>query len=338
MADLAVLFPLPQRQAEYAAMLKPDAMLPKALFQGESIGLAYDSMRAVGFRVDPCSGSACEPQLRIIFQPVSFDPDTGAFAQDAAVHATYSLTRNELGHLVGELAAARGEGDLGPLAPHPTIAAQGLDGAFATAIDKILLAYATPAKLARLTQFNVELTADINNRFEAWELDSFTVSGTTVTEHAIPSLPDGETRMQISATTDPLVSSGSPATTSANGFAMLADSTQATMATHDQIQAAFSAALHVENPKLENPDTIDCASCHLAGPAIELVGMPMGLTGDAFVPAAAIPVADLARTTPLSSGSDSLNIHAFSYRGATPMINQRVINDTAASLAYLLAE
>ncbi|MFT3696626.1 MAG: hypothetical protein QM831_26030 [Kofleriaceae bacterium] len=326
MNDLAILYPLPKTQTEVDAMLKADALVGESTFQGDTIGISYDNLRATAVRIDPCFGSACEPQLRIVMQPVAMGN-----AQDAAVHLTYGLSRDQLASLLNDIVTARGDtGDLGPLAPHPSLVAQGLSGAFATSLKQILPKYA--GNLERMTQFSLELTGGLGNNDEAWELDSYTVAGGVATEHVIPALEsEGVTRMTISAATDPLVSNGSPASTSADAFDKLANSTGAT---HDQIQAAFTAALHVENPKLENADTIDCASCHLAGPAIELVGMPMGLTGDAFVPSSSIPPADLVRTTPLQD-SGVLNIHAFSYRQNEPMINQRVLNDTAASLAYL---
>jgi hypothetical protein len=50
---------------------------------------------------------------------------------------------------------------------------------------------------------------------------------------------------------------------------------------------------------------------------------------------ATIPADDLQQTTQLLSADSRLNIHAFSYRHADPMINWRVINDTAASLALV---
>jgi hypothetical protein len=80
----------------------------------------------------------------------------------------------------------------------------------------------------------------------------------------------------------------------------------------------------------------------MAEPSRVLVGQPMfGMspTGDAnaFVADSSIPAADLAQTTTtiVDPTDGGLDIHAFSYRNAMPMINQRVINETAANLAYL---
>jgi hypothetical protein len=80
----------------------------------------------------------------------------------------------------------------------------------------------------------------------------------------------------------------------------------------------------------------------MAEPARVLVGEGMfGMMTDgdpnAFVAAASIPAADLGATTTtiVNPTNGALSIHAFSYLFSTPMINQRVINETAAILAYL---
>jgi hypothetical protein len=96
----------------------------------------------------------------------------------------------------------------------------------------------------------------------------------------------------------------------------------------------------VENPTLNSPNTVDCASCHVAQLARILVGQqqfgidPTG-NPNAFVPdAQAVPAADAQQTTSIDL-NNGLDLHAFSYKNTEPMINQRVINETAALVAYL---
>jgi len=55
---------------------------------------------------------------------------------------------------------------------------------------------------------------------------------------------------------------------------------------------------------------------------------------NAFATDPGIPATDVVPTTAVLDG-DRLNLHAFSYRGTAAMINQRVINETAAILAYV---
>jgi hypothetical protein len=78
----------------------------------------------------------------------------------------------------------------------------------------------------------------------------------------------------------------------------------------------------------------------MAEPARRLVGEPMFALSSANDPNAfaadpSIPAANLVTTTELVDTDNILDIHAFSYRGSSPMINQRVVNETAANLAYL---
>jgi hypothetical protein len=185
-------------------------------------------------------------------------------------------------------------------------------------------------------------TAPMPTSVDFWELASFEVAAGSATPRMIPTLPAATTTMSLEAAGAPFQASPSPMTTSTDDLAPLDDYNQTMAADAAARQAAFDAALRIENPHDHSPDTIDCASCHLAAPARQLVGEPLGLTaaGDpaGFVPDASIPAADLMQTTELVGTDGVLNIHAFSYRQLAPMINQRVINETAANLAYLATQ
>ncbi len=362
MNDLSVLLPLATSQAELDASLGMSTpagsgqLFPQAVYQMGSSGFDYASLHAVAFRFDPCFGQlgaitddgACKNQLRVVFQPMVFDTTTNqAIAQDAAVHAFYSLTREQLLDAVNEIAAARkadaGDRDLGPLAVHPMIAHEGRSGTLGKAFDQVITKYASEANLVRFTEFEIEFVENggsgIVGSGEFWQFFSFLVDHGTVSPNPIPTLSQSQNGMSLEATTNPLDASGSPATTSSDNLAMLESFMQASQATAADREHAFGAALRVLNPQDNSPDTIDCASCHLAHPAVELVGEQLGMTptasAGAFVPSAAIPAIDLSETTSLVGSDGVLNIHAFSYRNQDPMINQRVINETAANLVYV---
>ncbi len=360
MNDLSVMLPLPQTQAEIDAMLTPmspavgGALLPQATLAAAQVGIDSTQLHAVAFRFDPCFGqlgaitdpSTCDNQLRVVFQPIFVGTDGDiTTAADQAVHAFYSITRDQLIAAVDEMVAAREDDgidyDLGPLAPHPVVASEGLDGALAQKLFAIVTRYAGGSELERMTAFEVELVAGgepVVGPGEFWQFESFDIASGAATPRPIATLPGDVNTMTLSAAVDPLESSGSPSTTSTDNLAVVESMTMASAATTAERRTAFDAALRVLNPHDNSPDTIDCASCHLAQPAVTLVGVPLGMTvtGDsaAFVASPGIPLADLAQTTQLDSDG-VLNIHAFSYRNADPMINQRVINETAANLAYL---
>jgi hypothetical protein len=304
-----------------------------------------------------------------VFQPLDFDADTTT-AEDAGVHVLYSITREQLLDAANDIATARagfGDADLGAVAVHPLLASQGLSGPFAQQLFSIIAKYADSSKIERITSFiadggvagggggpvptdGVEMGSGSGsdepppfNPGIFWQLHGVSVANGVETALVIPSLPDGPTDMSLEASVNPLETTFSPETGSADNIVVLANADQAMSATQVQRQAGFDAALRIENPTMNSPNTIDCASCHMAEPARLLVGQQMlGMSaagdGNSFAPASTIPTADLAVTTPMLVGSDGgLNIHAFSYRGSDPMINQRVINETAANLAYLLS-
>jgi hypothetical protein len=359
MNDLSVLFPLPKSQQEVDAMVAPTAaalggaLLPQAVYASDlDTNPDYASLRVVGFRVDPCFGqlgpivdpSTCENQLRLVFQPILFD--TAASAEDSAIHAFYSLTRAQLINLVNEIVDARlaagGDADLGPLAPHPIVVREGLTGELAQRLVTILTTYVGAGNLVRFTALQ-ELEFDTpqgpNDVSGFWDLHGVDIANGATTPMQIATLPAGTTVMNLNTSSQPLLANESPVTTSNDNITLLMDFTQASQATMAQRQVAFDAALRIENPADNSPNTIDCASCHLAQPVRQLVGEQLGLTaaGDpsAFVAASSIPSADLVQTTNLLGADGGVNVHAFSYRLTDPMINQRVINETAANLAYI---
>jgi len=361
MNDLSVLLPLPTTQADLDHMLAPTApavggeLFPESIYDMGQQGIDYSSLRAVGFRLDPCfgqlgaigDGTECKNQLRVVFQPVVVDTQDGeTIAADAAIHAFYSITREQLLDAVDEIVAAReadhGDADLGPLAPNPVIASEGLGGTLAQAYLAIVTKYAGQANLVQFTSLQIEAVAGVDRIVgpgEFWQFEANTVANGTVTPQNIPTLPQTQSNMGLGAAPDPLQASFAPLSTSNDNINLIANFTMAQQATQAQRQASFDAALRVLNPHDNSPNTIDCATCHMAHPAVQLVGQQLGLTsrGDAnaFVPDASIPVADLEQTTQFTDSEMVLNIHAFSYRETSPMINQRVINETAANLAYI---
>jgi hypothetical protein len=357
MNDLSVLLPLPRTETELAAALAPTAqakggvLFPEAVFkQDQRETTDYAALRAVAFRLDPCFGTTdpaghpekCENQLRIVFQPIRGNGIPQA--EDSAVHAFYKLTREELLAAVQEVADARladaGAADLGPLAVHPTIAAEGLDGNLAQAFDHILTKYAGEQNLVRFTTF-VFLAFDAADGpaiGQDWGMHALSVANGQATDLQIGGAPASSFEVSLGVFSNPLSTRATPGTTTPDDIALLTNFDQAMSATQAERQHALDAAFKIENPTKHTPDTIDCASCHMTQPGRDLVAQKLGMQVDgnpnAFVPAG-IPAADLGHTTNIIGTDGGLNIHAFSYRFTEPMINQRVINETAANLALI---
>lgn len=366
MNDLSVLFPMATTQSELAAYLTPSSagpdgpLLPEALYRSDPGAISLTGLRVVGFRLDPCFGAVgpiadaatCDNQIRLIFQPIFGDAPTAVHADDAAVHVMYALTRDQVITAAREIAAARvaiDDSDLGPLAVHPLVARDGLTGALAQQLMAIAAKYADGTQIERITTFEMVTGgtgtsggSGLGDIPVAWDMHGMTLASGVETPIAIPTLGAGTTQVSVNVTAAPLDSTFVPETTAPDNLDLLASASRAMTATPQARQAAYDAALRIENPNRHSADTIDCASCHMAAPARALVGEPLfGLapTGNAnaFVADPGIPAADLAGSTAglVDPADAGINIHAFSYRFATPMINQRVINETAAILAYL---
>ncbi|HEY1552522.1 MAG TPA: hypothetical protein VGG28_32060, partial [Kofleriaceae bacterium] len=328
MNDISVLFPLAKTQADFDTYLMASsagsggALLPESLYESDPQGsfLTYANMYVVGFRLDPCFGhvgpitdpSGCDNQLRLVFEQMGFS-NGSAGADDAAVHVSYSITRDQLLAIANALVAARVQAtsdDLGPLAPSPLMARQGLQGAYAATVRELIATYAGGANIERITQLTFDLSGGVtgsdfangNNVF-FWEMHGSTVANGVETSLPIATAGSGAITDGVQAATDPALDAVlQPITQGSDNLALLASTSHAMAATSAQRQAAFDAALRIENPSFNSPDTIDCASCHMAEPARELVGQSMfGLsaTGDAngFVADASIPTGDLAETT-----------------------------------------
>jgi hypothetical protein len=359
MNDLSVLFPLPT-PPELATALAASAparggqLLPEAIYD-QVLGLEtlpYAQLRVVAFRLDPCFGhlgpvtdpSTCQAQLRLVFQRLA-NIDGHVLATDSAVHAFYTLDADQVAEAVRMVIAARvtngGDADLGSLAVHPIVSAQGLSGPMGTRLTSIVTKYAGAANFIRFTTFLAgNPSATPPGVAEDWLFEGFDVTSGTISPMAIATVAGQVTfaAVHIDSTT-PLSTGFSNVTTSPDNLALLTKQTKAVQATSAARQAAFDAALRIENPGFHSPNTIDCASCHMAQPARQLVGEKvLGLTepGNAnlFIPDPAIPISDLHSMTAVVGSDGGLNLHAFSYRSGEPMINARVVHETAANLAY----
>jgi hypothetical protein len=371
MNDLTIVLPLANSQAELdngdlaAATLGPKgALLPEALYLaqfpdptntgnvGQDVGMVYDNLRLVALRFDPCFAhlgpitdpSTCDNQLRLVFQSLTYDPKRGTTAVDGAVHAFYRLTRAQLTDAIREvIALRRAQGQttaMGPLAPHPLLVKQGLDGAFGQGLNDIVQKYASAANLIRFTHFQS------GNLQTTWSFAGFDVatSGSTAksTAMVVPTLPNKATGVEFFEGFAAQLAGGfTPETTSADDIALLVNFTNAQAATAKARKAAYDAALRIENPDFHNPNTIDCASCHMAQNARTLIGedqLKLSSSGDANVFVADpkfVSARSMKATTTVKGQTSGLNVHMLSYKNDALMIGQRVINETAANLAYV---
>jgi hypothetical protein len=362
MNDLTMVMPLATKQADFDAYLAATAagakgtLLPKTPYTtqfpdphgggiGSDVGMTYGHLRVVAVRFDPCFAqigpitdpATCDNQIRLVLQDLSFQGG-GTSAIDGAVHAFYRVDRTELVKAIREvidLRKANGQTKtLGPLAPHPLIVKQGQAGAFAQGLAKIILEHCGGDNLIRFTHFQS------SNLQTVWGFGGFDVAGTKATAMVVPTLPSKSTSSSFFAGfAAPIAGGFTPETTSGDDVAVLVNVTTAKAAKKAAAQDAFEASLRIENPGFHSPNTIDCASCHVAQSARLLIGEDvLHLTADdpadAFVADKRYVSKTNAKATTSPRGQ-SFNVHMLSYRNSSLLIGQRVINETASVVAYV---
>jgi hypothetical protein len=374
--DVSVLYPLAKTEGDFESYLpastpgRGGVLLPLDLYERaasafwpgsygppsqSTLDATYSTLRVIAFRLDPCFAnvgpitpqSHCQAQIRLVLQPLAF-ANGATTADDEAVHAFYSLTPEELVSAVRAVVAAResigGLADLGPLAVHPILARQGPGGPMARVLGSLVARYAGASNLVRVTTLRSANVGESRPKGErqakAWNFHGYEVVGGMLTPLVIPALPSGSTSVDFIARSAPLNGVFQPPTTSPDDMQMMADATRFDAAGAAARASSFDAALRIENPDVNSPNTIDCASCHLARPSRDLVAATLGLSAandpNAFTADPRfVPSADMALTT--SGNATMLNVHAFSYLAGDAMINARTINESASIVAYLNA-
>jgi|LNFM01.1.fsa_nt_gb hypothetical protein len=363
--DVSIVLPLPTTLAERnVGMLTASsaglrgALLPRATYDAidSEFSLSgvteYADLRVVALRIDPCfaqltpalDGSGCEAQLRLVLQAIPGAPGGPSetySAIDSGIHTFYRLTRAELYELKDAIVALRlasstGEA-LGPLAPHPIVVRQGLDGAFSTGLRALVLRVAGGANLTRVAAMKEGPTG--------WEFSMFDIARAEpaqISLRTIATLPAGTTSQEgAPLVINPLGVEFRPAPTGPDTFNRLADSSIADGLDPEARRAEFDALMRVENPHASTPDSAACANCHFTMLVKKRIAEPrFGLfdssSPDAYVPPAdVVAPADLQAT--LSNDPFDFNVHAFSYNGNLLAIAQRTVNESAAVLAYFAA-
>jgi hypothetical protein len=347
--DVSFLFPLPAVGQE-DLLLRVDethargALLPKRLFaslptlvEGGSADALYAQLRVVSVRVDPCfpaappPSTACVKQLRLVAQPLDSDTSDGGVGtstKDAAVHLLYTLSDEDFATAVDTLwqlkALAHGATDGQPLDVHPVMRAGGLDGAYAGTLRDLVKALCGETNLTRVAFMSVASFGT------AWRFGAFDVgAGGSMTAGEIPRL-DGKTAQEVQEFGTPEFRNGAllPSAPNDDLDQLLADSTMRLL---DQrtLDKALDSALFVENPHASSPQTVDCASCHVASRARHHAEAFHGVDGSGRAGAFVAPARFDARRVD-GAGDDPHALRSFGYFGRLSALSQRTINESAA--------
>ncbi len=340
--DLTFLLPLPEPGAP--SLIAVDALVTKALFERlvttpGDILTDYERFRVVALRFDLCDRTApvpCAPtadgSLRIVLQPFASGATPPSF-EDVALHAFYPIPHGDLPQVVAQLRALAAQADHAPnaaLAVNPALTAEP-DGAYALGLRALVMAYAAPDRLLRLTcvgQFTQHaslhwLFRGLERR-AGGELESITIPGVDVAQQEV--LLMGELSYEVT-----------PASDDPAGFATALDDSAFDAADAAGRTRALESLVAIDHPLAHTPETVQCASCHVATPLMRDRATranidPLTVAGR-FT---ARPALDLSPLVPDDTFSGR-TLRALGYLGRSPVASQRVVNETAQVLMEIEA-
>lgn len=293
---------------------------------------AWNELRLVGVRLDPCFGSRgevpdaqCKNQVRLVFQGIHGVNNTSA-GEDGAIHVLYELPRAELLTLAREIISLtdrEGGYTPGPLGVHPILQRQGVWGGFGQGLKTLLRQHVGEDRAVRMTFF-----ARVDALQSAWHFGGFDHKGAVWERLQIPTTTTTEQELLGGFPNAGELAGSTPTPgTSGDDLRLLLNSSMANLADDAARRAAFGAALRIENPGKHTPDTVDCLSCHVAMAARSLGESQYGLSSVGH-PDRFTSTRDLRYTPPSEPSLE--NLHALSYLGTELGVNQRTANETAA--------
>ncbi len=341
--QLSILMPLPEREAPNhlwapKTRVRDGVPLPEQVYQALPLlvipgdrNWLFEHLRVVAVRIDPCfieGSEPCQKQIRFVWQPV--EQVNGVWRTlDAAIHTFHLLDDRSWSDLVAELAKLNKKFPIPPNLPlgiHPLLKVQGMTGAFATELARILIGHIREKNFIRATAMTVNTEGTI------WVFTGFDVKDGQLTRTSIPKTdnvaqaffsnlkgsPEYITRMNPEPSGEQLF------------LTLLSDSFQAKqkMSQNDVVEVVRKS-LEFGNPRLSNPGTVDCASCHAARalPAWGQVNFPNWDWQGLFAKEIFRGQGNLNNTSIRPERTNVLR--SFGYFESDPAISPRVIHETS---------
>lgn len=351
--DVSILLPLPQ-MGDWNLLPKPDTMTNKGVLISREVFnkipqlLAfapnddiYQAMHAVGIRIDPCFTEGhgpvrCQTQIRLVWQPLS-NADTETSTFDASLHSFYQLTEIEFKSLITELKKLKSESGLNtndqePLGINPIIKSQGLKGDYYGKFIKIIYSYIGEGNFSRVTFMQLSMTGNV------WVFGGFDLKNGELKPIFIPRIDSFKQTFRNSAAPRPIWFIGgiTPEPTHPENLnALTRDSRKLAPQDEPAIIEAAKSAFKFENPKLHNPGTVDCVSCHVAQPAktwamrqypwLQLDNVSRDVIYNSKM--------NIRNMSPMQIHTNI--VRAFGYFMDMPFVAQRTINESAEVANYI---
>ena len=350
MNDVTILAPLPTSSATSVLLRGADVaddgtvFVPRVHFDrlaaarefaGSSPVLnvaIYDRLHLIAVRFDLCDRhlpgvcpEAEDARLRLVFQPLFLD---GA-ADDVGFHAFYTVRRDEITDAVAALRdlAMIAPPQTGALRVSPALSAANPEP-YAAKVRAFVKRYGGEARMVRLT-VNAQpqifsqvrwVLRGVEKRGDAFvDMPMVGASATDISESVILSGDPGYDVM--------------PVTDTPSGF-LGAINTNLFVAANATKQRDYLAALAaVENPMTHTAETVACVACHVTT-VITSARATRSSIDPLTLPERYTSRFDLS-TAAGKSATTPQTIRALGYVGRQPLISQRVVNDTAQTLAEI---
>jgi len=344
--DVSYLYPLPAALAGRDALLKFTSSGPKgplftraffdqvkAVDEELTASTLYSEMRIISARVDPCFPTnkkdeplKCAKQLRLVAQIIE-SGTAGITTRDGTIHLFFDMTDAEWPQVVEGVTALKALAgtatDGKPLDVHPVMKAEGLDGAYAKRLAQLITDFCGEQNLSRVA-FMIA-----GKDGKTWTFGAFNRKGTMLEADPIPRFTDkNEQQVEEHGTEVNRNSEMIPSPINIDLTTLLVNR-ELQLADDLTLQRATKEALLIENPDKETPQTIDCASCHLASRALTFAAGERNIdlasfTAERYLAPARFDIrrVDAAKDNPFAQ-------RAFGYFHADSALSQRTINESA---------
>lgn len=343
--DVSYLYPLPKTLDGRDALLKLDTeatkgqLLPRAFFdQVKAVdevldaNAIYSGMRIISARVDPCFPTnkkneplKCSKQVRLVGQIIELK-DNAITTRDGTLHLFFDMTEAEWPTVLEGVnalkAIAKTDTDHAPLDVHPTMKSQGLTGEYATRLNKLITDFCGASNLSRVA-FMIAGEDGKN-----WRFGAFNRKSAVLEVDPIPRFTDKNEQVVEEHGNEERRSSEMKPTPSNIDLTTLLSYSETQLADDLTLQRAAKEALLIENPDKESPQTIDCASCHLASRALTAAIKDRGIEVTAMEERYVAPSRfDMRRIDTVVNNPFAQR--AFGYFAADTALSQRTINESA---------
>jgi hypothetical protein len=333
----------------------------------------YATLRIVSLRFDHCPGlvpspADCLPQIRMVVQPILGEGGRVA-VEDATLHLLFDIPLKEFPDLVRDIRALKSFGpDLTsgePLGVHPRLAssAPGVARTFSAGLMDLVKKYAGESRLSRIASMFSKSTFLLTK--DNWVFAATNIEGGEATVVKLPHLephpffPNTSETLVLRSSfgvfdpTNPNFDPNSPdpnnigeATRNGaivprpvadrdNALFFIDSRNWADKSRRAEVERRLVTLLRIENPTLNSPLTMDCASCHVTTQiktALQAHGygdLLEKVKDQAYEAPSGVTLSERQRQGDEAGGKEAYVTVNFGYFGSGPAISQRTVNESA---------